>query len=92
MILRLVPKNAPATGLRLATPWNGPHIDPMSFDPATTNAPLLIGSYCAPCHGPGLAGGMQRGLIYTQWQFAKNDEEVRKTIRQGLADKGHFGG
>ncbi len=31
---------------------------------------------------------MQRGLIYTKWQYAKNDDDVRKTIRQGMADKG----
>jgi mono/diheme cytochrome c family protein len=52
MILRLVPKNAPATGLRLATPWGGPVIDPMAFDSATTNASVLVAGYCAACHGP----------------------------------------
>jgi len=88
MILRLVPTNAPATGLRLATPWGGPVIDPMAFDPATTNARVLVGGYCAPCHGPGLAGGMQRGLIYTKWQYAKNDDDIRRIIRQGMGEKG----
>ena len=31
---------------------------------------------------------MQRGLIYTKWQYAKNDDDIRKIIRQGMADKG----
>lgn len=87
-ILRLVPQNSPPNGLRLAMPWGGPVTDPLAFDAATLDARVLVGGYCAPCHGPRLAGGMQRGLIYTKWQYAKNDDDIRRIIRQGMGDKG----
>jgi mono/diheme cytochrome c family protein len=65
-----------------------------SIDPATTNAGQLITLYCAACHGAGLRGGMQRGLLYGHWQFAKDDEGVRRVINGGLAERGMpgFGG
>jgi hypothetical protein len=31
---------------------------------------------------------MQRGLIYTRWQYAKGDDDIRRIIRQGLGEKG----
>lgn len=88
MILRLVPKSAPPTGAALAAEWKGPRPQELNFDPATTNTTQLIALYCAACHGPGLRGGMQRGLLYGHWQFAKDDEGIRRVIHGGLGDKG----
>lgn len=88
LILRLVPKSAPPTGATLAAEWKGPRPEELNFDPATTNAAQLINLYCAACHGPGLRGGMQRGLLYGRWQFAKDDEGIRRVLHGGLADKG----
>jgi mono/diheme cytochrome c family protein len=31
---------------------------------------------------------MQRGLLYGNWQFARDDEAARKVINGGLAEKG----
>ena len=88
LILLLVPKSAPSTGAALAAEWKGPWPQELNFDPATTNASQLITLYCAGCHGPGLRGGMQRGLLYGRWQFAKDDEGIRRVINGGLAERG----
>lgn len=88
LILRLVPTNAPASGLALAAEWRGPPPETPAFDPATTDAAQLLPMYCAPCHGPGLRGGLQRGLLEGKWQFARDDEGIRRVIGGGLADKG----
>ena len=87
-ILRLVPKVVPETGAVLAAEWNGPHPQEATFDPGTTNANVLISAFCAPCHGPGLRGGLQRGLLYGNWQIATDDQGIRRVIRDGLTDKG----
>jgi len=63
LILRLVPKSAPATGLAQATEWKATPLKEPQIDPATINAIDLVALYCAACHGPGLRGGMQRGLV-----------------------------
>jgi mono/diheme cytochrome c family protein len=88
MILRLVPKSAPETGAALASEWKGPRAQEPKFDPASTNATQLIAMYCAACHGPGLRGGLQRGLLYGHWQYTKDDDGIRKVIGGGLADRG----
>ena len=31
---------------------------------------------------------MRRGLLYGHWQFAKNDEGIRRIVNSGLAEKG----
>jgi glucose/arabinose dehydrogenase len=87
-ILRLVPKSAPSMGAALAAPWNGPRPVEPAFNPNTTNAAEIVTMFCASCHGPGLRGGMQRGLLYGNWQFAKDDESRRRLIHDGLGDKG----
>jgi glucose/arabinose dehydrogenase len=87
-ILRLVPKSVSETGAVLAAEWNGPRPQQATFDPATTNAGVLIAAYCAPCHGPDLRGGMQRGLLYGNWQIAKDDDGIRRVIKDGWTDKG----
>ncbi|PWU18616.1 MAG: glucose sorbosone dehydrogenase [Verrucomicrobia bacterium] len=88
MILRLVPKSAASTGAVLASEWKGPPPQSQNINPATTNASQLITLYCAPCHGPSLRGGMQRGLLYGHWEFAKDDAGVQQVINKGLADRG----
>lgn len=87
-ILRLVPQTVPSTGAKLAAEWNGPRPQETTLEPGTTNASQIVAAYCAPCHGPGLRGGMQRGLLYGHWQFAKDDEAMRNVITRGLAEKG----
>ena len=54
----------------------------------TTNAAQIVPVYCASCHGPGLGGGLQKGLLHGNWQFAKDDEGMRRVISGGLAEKG----
>jgi len=87
-ILRLVPQSAPETGALLAAPWNGPHPLEATLAAGSTNAAEIVAAYCAPCHGPGLRGGLQRGLLYGNWQITKDDEGIRKLITGGLTDKG----
>ncbi len=87
-ILRLVPESAPPTRAPLAAEWKGPQtVDPV-LNPGSTNALQLIATFCAPCHGPGLRGGMQKGLLEGNWQFAEDDESLRRVIQRGLAEKG----
>jgi mono/diheme cytochrome c family protein len=31
---------------------------------------------------------LQRGLLYGNWQIAKDDDGIRRVIRDGLTDKG----
>jgi glucose/arabinose dehydrogenase len=88
LILRLVPKTFPSTGAALAEEWKGPRPEDPIFSAGTTNAAQIVEVYCAACHGPGLRGGMQRGLLYGKWQFAKDDEGIRRVISGGLAEKG----
>jgi glucose/arabinose dehydrogenase len=88
LILRLVPKSAPETGAALAAEWKGPRSELPGLQTTTTNASEIVSVYCAACHGPGLRGGMQRGLLYGRWEFAKDDEGVRRVINRGLGDRG----
>src|SRR5262249_36633691 len=76
------------TGAALAAEWQAPRPSEVTFDPATTNPEQIIALYCAPCHGPGLRGGMQRGLLYGKWQFAKDEEGRSRVIAGGLVEKG----
>ena len=77
-ILRLAPKDAPPTGAGLAAEWNGPRPQETVLGKPAPRTPLqLIAAYCAPCHGPGLRGGLQRGLLYGNWQIAKDDDGIR---------------
>ncbi len=87
-ILRLAPQSAPSTGLAIAVELKGQQVQDPVINPATTNASELVRFYCAACHGPGLKGGMQRGLLYGGWQFVKDDDSMRKVINDGLPDKG----
>ena len=93
-ILRLVPRTASPSGLAIASEWQGPHPQEPMFDPTTTNASQIVAIFCAACHGPGLHGGLQRGLLDGKWQFAKDDEGIRRVLTSGLGDKGMpaFGG
>lgn len=88
LILRVVPKRLPESGMPLAAEWGGSETAVASFDPDSTDAAVLIPGYCAPCHGPGLRGGLQRTLLDGKRLFAKDDEGMRRIIRSGLGDKG----
>jgi aldose sugar dehydrogenase len=88
MVLRVVPKAAPPTGLPLAAEWKAAETNAASFDPGTLNSAVLITAYCVPCHGPGLRGGMQRGLLDGKREFARDDDGLRRVINGGLAEKG----
>ena len=83
-----MPKTVPSTGAPLALEWKGPRPEDPVVSAGTTNAAQIIQVYCAPCHGPGLRGGLQRGLLDGKWLFAKDDEGVRRVISEGLGEKG----
>lgn len=88
MILRLVPKDAPPTGAALAAEWNGPRAAEVASTTASTNANDLIAVYCAACHGAGFKGGLQRGLVYGNWKYAKTDDDIRKILNGSLGNRG----
>lgn len=87
-ILRLVPATFPPSGAALASEWTGTRPEDPVLSSTTTNAAQIVQVYCAPCHGPGLRGGMQRGLLSGNWQFAKDDEGIKRVVSGGLAEKG----
>lgn len=88
LVLRVVPQHAPPTGAPLAVAWRVNDTNTASFDPHSTDASVLVGAYCAPCHGPGLRGGMQRTLLDGKREFARDDEGLRRVIHDGLGQKG----
>jgi glucose/arabinose dehydrogenase len=88
MVLRVVPKRIPETGAAIAAEWRDSEPTPATFDPNSTDANVLIPGYCAPCHGPGLRGGLQRTLLDGRRVFAKDDDGLRRVIHGGLAEKG----
>ncbi|MBC8096365.1 MAG: PQQ-dependent sugar dehydrogenase, partial [Akkermansiaceae bacterium] len=94
LVLRVMPKRLKATGAPLAAEWREREQPVATFDPSSSDASVLIPAYCAPCHGPGLRGGLQRGLLDGKRQFAPDDEGLRKVISNGLGEKGMpaFGG
>lgn len=94
MVLRIVPRRIPDAGARVAAEWSGVETNAVSFDPLSTDAKVLVGAYCAPCHGPGLRGGLQRTLLDGKRQFARDDAGLNRVIRNGMAEKGMpaFGG
>jgi glucose/arabinose dehydrogenase len=46
----------------------------------------LYDNYCAACHGPDLAGGSGSSLLDDEWLHGSSDEEVARTIRNGVKD------
>jgi mono/diheme cytochrome c family protein len=52
------------------------------------NPEKLISFYCVSCHGPGLAGGLQRNLLEGEWKFAKSDADLERVIREGIPEVG----
>lgn len=44
--------------------------------------------YCGTCHGKNMQGGMSKSLIDGDWQFAKNNEEIANTIKNGRLESG----
>src|SRR5699024_8756654 len=48
----------------------------------------LINIYCAACHGPGLAGGLQRNLLLGEWKQVKSDDDIERIITDGVPQVG----
>lgn len=61
---------------------------PVAPGPATKDPAKLIAFYCAACHGPGLAGGLQRNLMQGDWKWAKSDADLERLITDGVAEAG----
>ncbi|MES2921494.1 MAG: PQQ-dependent sugar dehydrogenase [Verrucomicrobiota bacterium] len=61
---------------------------PVAPGPNTKDAAKLIGFYCTACHGPGLAGGLQRNLLLGDWKWAKSDADLERIISDGVAEAG----
>ena len=48
----------------------------------------LYARYCASCHGAGLDGGNGSSLIDGEWAFGDTHDEILKSIKVGLVDRG----
>lgn len=56
--------------------------------PDLKDAEKLAAFYCVACHGPGLAGGLQRNLMEGDWKWAKSDQDLERVILDGVAEVG----
>jgi mono/diheme cytochrome c family protein len=61
---------------------------PVAPGPALKDPEKLVGFYCVACHGPGLAGGLQRNLLQGDWKWAKSDADLERVISEGVAEVG----
>lgn len=61
---------------------------PVAPGPATKDPTNLIAFYCAACHGPALAGGLQRNLLQGDWKWAKSDADLERIISAGVPEAG----
>ena len=91
LLLRIVPASVPASGLPVFRPGGADH--PTAPALAAEAQPLVgvravIAQNCAPCHGAGLAGGMQKSLVEGQWKYATDDQSIRNIIKNGLPEMG----
>lgn len=48
----------------------------------------LYKQYCAACHGQNLEGGQAVSLIDDEWKHGGSDEDIAKTIRNGVPQMG----
>lgn len=61
---------------------------PAAPGPGLKDPEKLIGFYCVSCHGPGLAGGLQRNLLQGDWKWAKSDSDLERVIGEGITEAG----
>ena len=56
--------------------------------PGLKDPDKLAAFYCMACHGPGMAGGLQRNLMLGDWKWAKSDQDLERVISDGVAEIG----
>jgi glucose/arabinose dehydrogenase len=61
---------------------------PVAPGPEVKDPAKLVGFYCATCHGPELAGGLQRNLLQGDWKWAKSDADLERIISEGVLQVG----
>jgi mono/diheme cytochrome c family protein len=61
---------------------------PVAPGPDVKDPAKLVGFYCATCHGPELAGGLQRNLLKGDWKWAKSDADLERVISDGVIEVG----
>ena len=61
---------------------------PVAPGPGLKAPEKLVGFYCVSCHGPGLAGGLQRNLLQGEWKWAKSGSDLERVIGDGVAQVG----
>lgn len=61
---------------------------PVAPGPGLKDPEKLVAFYCVACHGPGLAGGLQRNLLAGPWKWAKSDTDLERVISDGVAQAG----
>ena len=91
LLLRIVPASVPPSGLPEFHPGGaegrgGPALAAEARP--LTGVRAVIAQNCAPCHGSGLAGGMQKSLVEGQWKYATDDQSIRNIIKNGLSEMG----
>ena len=79
-ILRIVADPAGS----VETPSEGPTPVPQILDRETRDPERLIAVACAACHGPKLAGGLQRGLLEGAWKHVRSDQDLERVVAEGL--------
>ena len=61
---------------------------PVAPGPGLKDPEKLVAFYCVACHGPGLAGGLQRNLLQGDWKWAKSDADLERVVAEGVAEVG----
>ena len=61
---------------------------PVAPGPGLKDPEKLVAFHCVACHGPGLAGGLQRNLLAGPWKWAKSDTDLERVISDGVAQAG----
>lgn len=56
----------------------------VTLTPATRDPEVLAAVACATCHGEGLKGGLQRGLLEGEWKHARSDADLVEIIGKGI--------
>lgn len=48
----------------------------------------IVRTYCAPCHGATLEGGLGGSLVDGEWRFGGTDEDITRSIAKGNLEMG----